>query len=222
MSQHFMTIKHLSKLRKLNEVGNIFRYLFDLDKYSLITAIHFIIDDVEECQSFQTNGFEMIGVLCFLTLKIISHHSMGSLLQAIQRIIIKHNKDWHDGVTHQTSLGTFSFCLSYGKTLSLSSNFYLLSLLSTHFPQGHSFSTQSQIKYLLKMEIISTNEKEYLYTIFSLKSTNWSQNRDKIKKTKCNMYKSFGLILMGRLGKPLYQYFAPKVMIYQTAGRYFL
>ena len=69
---HSITIKHPSKLGKLNGVGKIFPHLFDLNKYSLITTIHFIIDDVEASQSFQTSGSEMIGVHCCLTLKIIS------------------------------------------------------------------------------------------------------------------------------------------------------
>ena len=42
-----MTIKHLSKSGKLNGDGKIFPYLFDLNKYNLITTIHFMIDDVE-------------------------------------------------------------------------------------------------------------------------------------------------------------------------------
>ena len=47
MPGHFMTIKHPSKSGKLNGVGKIFPDLFDLNKYSLITGIHFIIDDVQ-------------------------------------------------------------------------------------------------------------------------------------------------------------------------------
>ena len=47
MPVHSMTIKHLSKQGKLNGVGKIFLDLIDLHKYTLITAIHFMVDDVE-------------------------------------------------------------------------------------------------------------------------------------------------------------------------------
>ena len=47
MSQHFMTIKHPSKSGKLNGASKIFPYFFDLNKYTLITTTHFMIDDVE-------------------------------------------------------------------------------------------------------------------------------------------------------------------------------
>ena len=50
---HSVTIEHLSKLGKLNEVGKIFPYLFELDKYTLITTIHFIVDDVEAINLFK-------------------------------------------------------------------------------------------------------------------------------------------------------------------------
>ena len=42
-----MTIEHSSKLGKLNGVGKIFLDLIDLNKYTLITIIHFMVDDVE-------------------------------------------------------------------------------------------------------------------------------------------------------------------------------
>ena len=58
-----------------------------------------MIDDVEASQPFQTNGFKKFGVLYCLTLRLISKNSIDSLLQAIQMIIIKHNKDWHARVT---------------------------------------------------------------------------------------------------------------------------
>ena len=51
MPLRFMTIEHPSKSGKLNGVGKIFLYLFDLHKYSLITTIHFMVDDVEASQS---------------------------------------------------------------------------------------------------------------------------------------------------------------------------
>ena len=44
---HSITIEHPSKLGKLNGVGKIFPDLFDLHKYTLITTIHFMVDDVE-------------------------------------------------------------------------------------------------------------------------------------------------------------------------------
>ena len=77
---HSVTIEHPSKSRKLNEVGNIFPYLFYLNKYTVITTITCMIDDVESSQCFQTIRYKMIGVLYCLTLKIISSHSIESLL----------------------------------------------------------------------------------------------------------------------------------------------
>ena len=108
---HSITIEHLSNLGKLNEVGKIFPYLFYLNKYTPITIISCIIDDIEASQSFQTNGFKKFGVPYCLSLKLISK------LQATQMIIIIYNKDWHDRVTYQTSLGIFSFFLVYDKKL---------------------------------------------------------------------------------------------------------
>ena len=93
MPLHSMTIEHPFKSGKLNGVGKIFLDLFNLYKYTLITTIHFVIDDVEASQSFQPNGSKMFGVSYCLTLKLISKHSIDCLLQAIQMIIIKHNKD---------------------------------------------------------------------------------------------------------------------------------
>ena len=93
MPPHSVTIKHPSKSRKLNGVGQIFLDLFDLSKYPLITNIHFIIDDVEASQSFQTNGFKMFGVPYCLTLKPISKHSINYFLPNIQKTIIEHNED---------------------------------------------------------------------------------------------------------------------------------
>ena len=57
-------------------------------------------------------------------------------------------------------------------------------------------------------------------TICPLKSINWCQNQDKVRKTKCNMHKSFGLILMRRLGRPPYQYSVPEEMIYRNTCGY--
>ena len=47
MPLHSMTIEHPSKSGKLNGVGKICLDLFDLPKYTLITTIHFMVDDVE-------------------------------------------------------------------------------------------------------------------------------------------------------------------------------
>ena len=74
MPPHSVTIEHLSKSGKLNGVGKIFPDLFDLNKYILITTIHFMVDDVEANQSFQTNGSKKFGVPYCLTLKLISTH----------------------------------------------------------------------------------------------------------------------------------------------------
>ena len=59
MPLHFVTIKHMSKSGKFNGVGKIFLDLFNLYKYTLITTIHFMIDDVKDSQYFQTNGSKM-------------------------------------------------------------------------------------------------------------------------------------------------------------------
>ena len=55
-----VTIEHLSKLGKLNEIGKIFLDLFDLNKYTLATTISCMINDVEDIQSFQNNGSELM------------------------------------------------------------------------------------------------------------------------------------------------------------------
>ena len=107
MPLHSVTIEHPYKSWKLNGVGNIFLDLFDLSKYPLITTIHFMVDDVEASKSFQTNGYKKFGVPYCLTLKIISKHSIEYLLQAIQKIIINYDEDWHVRVTYQTALGIF-------------------------------------------------------------------------------------------------------------------
>ena len=41
------------------ELVRSFQICFNLNKYSLITAIHFIINDVEASQSLQTMALEM-------------------------------------------------------------------------------------------------------------------------------------------------------------------
>ena len=93
MPPHYVTIKHLSKSGKLSGVGKIFVDLFNQYKYTLITTIHFMINDVEASQSFQPNGSKMFGVPYCLTLKLNSKHLLDYLLQTIQTTIIIHNKD---------------------------------------------------------------------------------------------------------------------------------
>ena len=156
---HFVTIEHPSKSRKLNGVSKIFLELVHLYKYNLITAIHFMIDDVRASQYFQTNGSKMFGVPYCLTLKLHYNYSNDRFLPNIQKMIIEHNEDWHDKVTYQTSLGTFSFSLVYNKKLIFSLNIYLLSFLLDQFYPGKYFSIQYQIKKLLKMENIRTDHK---------------------------------------------------------------
>ena len=151
MPLHSMKIEHPSEQGKLNGIGRIFLDLFDLHKYTLITTIHFMVDDVETSRSFQTNGFKKCRVPYCLTLKLVSKHLIDSLLQATQMIIIIYNKDWHDRVTYQTSLGIFSFSLVPDKKLIFSPNIYLLSLLLAQFSLGLSSSIESQIKDLLKI-----------------------------------------------------------------------
>ena len=190
---HSVIIEHPSKSGKLNEVGKIFPNLFYLNKYTLVTTISCMIDDVEASQSFKTNRSKMIGVIYCLTLKIISQHLIDSLLQAIQKIIIIYNKDWHDRVTYQNSLGIFSFSPIPDKKLSFSSSIYLLSLLLDQLSLGksisiQSISIQSEIKYLLKMANIGTNHKEYIYVYASdnlcSQINKLVSKRDKVRKAK--------------------------------------
>ena len=122
-SLHSVTIEHPSKLGKLNGVGKLFLDLVGSNKYTLITIIHFMIDDVEASQYFQTNGSKMIGVPYCLTLKLNSKHSINYFLPNMQKTIIEHNEQWHNRVTYQTSLGTFSFYLIFGKKLIFSQIF---------------------------------------------------------------------------------------------------
>ena len=183
-----MTIGHPSKQGKLNGVDIIFPNLFYLNKYTLITTINFMIDDVKASQYFQTNGSKMIGVPYCLTLKLNSKHSIDYFLPNMQKTIIKHNEDWHDRVTYKTASGIFSFSLVYGKKLSSSPNIYLLSLLLDQFSPGQSFVMQSQIKDLLKMENKNSDQKEdlHVYTSDNLFSqiNNLVSNREKVRKTK--------------------------------------
>ena len=139
MLLHSMTIEHPSKLWKLNGVGKIFLVLFGLLKYTLITTIHFMVDDVEASQSFQSNVFNKFGVLYCLFMKLISKYLINCFLQTIQKTIIKHDEDWHDRVTYQTALGIFSSSLVYSRKLNLSQNIYLLSLSLVEFQVKYFF-----------------------------------------------------------------------------------
>jgi hypothetical protein len=159
---HFVTIKHPSKSGKLNEIGKISPYL---NKYTLTTTISCMIDDVEAIQSFQNNGSELMGVFYCLTLKLNSKHSVNYFLPNMQMIIIINNKDWHDRVTYQNSLGIFSWSFVPNKKLSL--HIYLLLPLSDQFFLGQSLSIQFEIKDLLIMANIGTNHKEYIYVYAS-------------------------------------------------------
>ena len=120
---------------------------------------------------------------------------------------------------YQNSLGIFPFSLvPDGKLIS---NIYLLSLLLDQLSIGQCFSIQSEIKGLLKMPNIGINHKEYIYIYASknllFKLTNWCQNGAKSERLRGNMLINFGLIPIGKLGKPPCQHHVPKVMIYQTA-----
>ena len=62
-----------------------------MHKYTLITTIHFMIDDVEASQLFQPNGSKMFGIPYCLTLKLNYKHSIDYFLPNIQNTIIEHN-----------------------------------------------------------------------------------------------------------------------------------
>ena len=121
-------------------------------------------------------------------MKLNSKNSIDYFLLNIQKTIIKHNGEWNERVTYQTSLGIFYFSLVYDKKLRFSSNIYLLSLLLAQFSPRQDFVLQSQIKYLLKMENIRTGHKEELYVyasenIFS-QINNFVSNGEKVRMTK--------------------------------------
>ena len=111
MPLHSVTIEHLSKSAKFNGVGKIFPYLFDLNKYTLITTIHFVIDDVEARLYLQTNGFKKFGVPYCMTLQLISKHSIDSLLQSTQTIIVYLTKTGMIGWHIKPIWGYFHFLL---------------------------------------------------------------------------------------------------------------
>ena len=69
-------------------------YLFSIrELISVITSNYQLVDDVEASQYFQTNGFKEFGFPYCFTLKLKSKHSIDSLLQTTQKIIIIYNKD---------------------------------------------------------------------------------------------------------------------------------
>jgi hypothetical protein len=126
-----------------------------------------MIDDVEAIQSFQNNDSELMGFFYCLTLKLNYKHSVNYFLPNMQMIIIINNKDWHDRVTYQNSLGIFSMSLVLDKKVIFFSHIYLLSPLSDQLYPRQSFSIQSEIKDLLKMENIGNDQKEYIYNYAS-------------------------------------------------------
>ena len=100
-------------------------------------------------------------------------------------------------MAYQNFLGIFSCSLVPNKKLSSSSNIYLLSLLlDQHYP-GQSFSIQSEIKDLLKMENIGTDKKEYIYVYASnnicSQINKLVSKRGRVRKTKENHAHKFWL-----------------------------
>lgn len=129
-----------------------------------------------------------MGAFYCLTLKLNSKHSVNYFLPNMRMIIIINNKDWHDRVAYQNSLGIFSWSLVPDEKVRFSSHIYLLSPLSDQLYPGQSFPIQFEIKDLLKMENIRTDHKEYIYDyasdnlcsqIYKLVS-----KRERVKKTK--------------------------------------
>ena len=129
-----------------------------------------------------------MGVFYCLILKLNFKHSINYFLPNMQMIIIINNKDWHDRVTYQNSLGIFSWSLVPNKKVSFSSHIYLLSPLSDQLYLGQSFSIQSKIKDLLKMENIGTDQKEYIYVYASVnicsQINKLVSKRGRVRKTK--------------------------------------
>ena len=169
-----MKMGHPSKLGKLNGVGKIFLDLFDLHKYTLITTIHFMVDDVEASQSLQSNVFKKFGVPYRLFMKLMCKDSIDCFLQTIKKRIIEHDEDEHDRVIYQNALGIFSFSLFYSKKVNISLNIYISSLSSVQF----------QVKYFFK--IIDNREELHVYASENLLSqiNNLVSNQDKVRKTK--------------------------------------
>ena len=129
-----------------------------------------------------------MGVVYCWTLKLHSKHSVNYFLPNMQMSIIINNKDWHDRVAYQNSLGIFSWSLAPDKKVSFSSHIYLLSPLSDQLYPRQSFSIQSEIKDLLKMENIGTDHKEYIYDYASHNLCSQIHKlvskREKVRKTK--------------------------------------
>ena len=100
-------------------------------------------------------------------------------------------------MTYQNSLGIFSWSLVPNKKLSFSSHIYLLLPLSDQFTPGQSFSIQSKIKDLLKMENIGTDHKWYIYayTSYNLcpQINKLVSKRDRVRKTKMQHAHKFWL-----------------------------
>ena len=85
----------------------------------------------------------------------------------MQMFIVINNKDWHDKVTYQNSMGIFSWSLVPDKKVSFSSHIYMLSPLLDQLYPGQSFSIQSEIKDLLKTTNIGIDHKGYIYVYAS-------------------------------------------------------
>ena len=103
-------------------------------------------------------------------------------------MIIINNKDWHDRVTYQNSLGIFPWSLVPDKKLSFSSHIYLLLPLSNKFSPGQYFSIQSRIKDLLIVANIGTDHKEYIH-VYASDNLCYQINKlvskwDRVRKTK--------------------------------------
>ena len=91
-------------------------------------------------------------------------------------------------MTYQNSLGIFSCALVPDKKLNSSSNIHLLSFLLDQLYPGQTFFIQSEIKDLLKMDNIGTDQKEYIY-VYALDNICSQINklvskRGRIRKTK--------------------------------------
>ena len=129
-----------------------------------------------------------MGVFYCLTLKLNSKHSIKYFLPNMQMIIIIKDKDWHDRVAYQNSLGIFSCFLIPNKKLRSSLNIYLLSLILDQLYPGQYFSIQSEIKDLLKMENIGTDHKGYIYVYASdnlcSQINKLVLKRDRVRKTE--------------------------------------
>ena len=121
-----------------------FQRFIENGKYALIITIHLWL------MMWLVITFKsMDGVSYCLILKLNSQHSIDYFLPNMENNIVKHIEHWHEKVTYQTFLETFSFDLVYGKKLIFSQNIYLLSpLFNSNFSQGifyHEISNQGFI-----------------------------------------------------------------------------